>query len=289
MMKRGVLAGVFFLVLVAAGCSPVNEKTGTVGQIYVMNRSTIQRAIQEILFRSLTSTGIQRDAKTINIFDFDHTLAHTLTKIPAKAEDGSIRYVDSKCVTLKKGEKPDFSVFVDEDTMSMPPIQQTIEKVEEYMGDGDQSVYVVTARSAVRTYTVVYEYLWKYAEMPNGVLAANSDVMNEVLWSRLKLPAGVSKLPRGAKKPLLIAAIIELTGGRVEKVRYFEDTDSYFNAGAEFLAARFPDIQFEFVDYIYTNGHYREVPAFSIQEGKIITPDGKPFTSYDSGDCPVNP
>jgi len=285
-----VLAGTF-----SCGKIPVSQSkpVSTLGQAYAMNRSILQNGIREIFYRSLVSRGVVTGQNTLNVFDFDHTLANTTTAVPVyQSQDPDkkvLRTIDSKCMVYdKKNEAADYSVFEEEDTLAFAPIPESIARLKEYVNDPKQSAYVISARSAARTYTAVYEFLWKHAELPDGVIAVNSAPMQERVWSRIALPQGWSRLPSGVNKPLLIAALLELSSpsGEVKTVRYFEDTDKYFNAGAEFLAERFPGVRFEFYDYIRDKNIFRERLALVIENGKILPQNESVFPAYDSGDCP---
>ncbi len=295
--QKQMILIVFMIVTGTFSCGKIpvsqNRPTSTLGQAYAMNRSILQNGIREIFYRSLVSRGVLTGQNTLNVFDFDHTLANTTTAVPVyQSQDPDkkiLRTIDSKCMVYdKKNESADFSVFEKEDTLAFAPILESVVRFEKYINDPEQSAYVITARSAARTYTAVYEFLWKHAELPDGVIAVNSASMQERVWSRIALPQGWSRLPSGADKPLLIAALLELSSpsGEVKTVRYFEDTDKYFNTGAEFLAERFPGVRFEFYDYVRDKNTFTEMLALVIENGKILPQNGFVYPSYDSGDCP---
>ncbi|MCB1190005.1 MAG: hypothetical protein H7A23_12720 [Leptospiraceae bacterium] len=288
---------IFFLLLNSCTKELISENKSV--QIYLQNKTLILNALKVILYRNIVYSGIDQGKTVLNVFDFDHTLADTLTIVPVKGKDGNIRKIDSKCLGLKEGEIPDYSVFTREEVYDTVPVNPSLFRLQDAVKQKDVLNFVITARSDVTTYNALYEYLAVHKAAPNGIYAMNSEIMNRLLWEQIKLPSDLKKLPEGLKKPLLIAGLIDLInqkGSQVKLVRYHEDTDDYLKEGLKFLPIQFSKIRFEWYDYIRRKTlidfeYFEDFFAFS-ENGISYRSNGSVFlpeeiSKYDSKDCPV--
>lgn len=298
--KKIILSTILFVFIY--GCSDLNQpiSDNTSIQIYQKNKKLIINTLRNILYRNLVYSGLKEGITVLNIFDFDHTIADTLTMIPVKGSDGKIRKLDSKCMDLKKGDKPDFSVLTREEVYDTIPINPALERLEKYVKEKNTLNFIITARGGITTYTALYEYLAVHKVAPNGIYAVHSDIMNRLLWERMELPQNLKKLPHGLKKPLLIAGLVDIinNNSNIQIVRYFEDTDEYLVEGLKFLPSQFKNIRFEWYDYIRSRNYYNEFEyyedyfAFS-EKGINYRTNGSIYMDeqikiYDSKDCPLN-
>ena len=292
MISKIIILAILIALSLGTACSKP-KKTLPLDSVYENNRNLIRLTLKDTLYRNLSVRGLPAPQTGVppiqlNIFDFDHTLVDTRTRIPVQRSDKSRGFLDPKCIVLNSGDIPDFAVFDTEDTFQYPIVQPGFERLKEV--SKKETVIVMTARSSSGTYSMVPAYLSLRGVVIDGVLAVNSEILKTGIWDHLRLPEGMKKLPSGAKKPLLIAGIIELyqsLGHSPELVRYMEDTDSYFSVAFEFLPRRFPNIRFEFYDYLRNGYLYTEVLAARASGGLLENLVPKNYTGgvYDSGDC----
>ncbi len=228
----------------------------------------------------------------LHVYDFDHTIADTRTTIPVRPPNGPLRYSDSKCIDIRKGDRPDFEVFTEAELDRAAPIPPTIERLRALRGRRDVFVFVVTARGQEHTFRSALRYLSRHGAAVHGVLPIHSELLEQRLWTPLKAEA----IPSAWKKALLIAALAQQArkvGANIRLVRYHEDTDSYVRGYFEVLPELVPESRLEAYDYIRTprgpNFEYREALIGYVERQQVRLPDGRPFASfreYNSGDCP---
>jgi hypothetical protein len=290
-----LLAAALFMAGIAA-CKRAPVDGDPTFQIWTQNKALLLRNISAIVDGNEGLRGFSTGKTTLNVFDFDHTLSDNTTKVPVTTATGAAKFLDSKCILLVEGDKPDYSVFDNENLYTTEPIQPTLTRLREYVKDAGHWNVVLTARGGRRTFPMIQEYLWQRSGEPDVVIAANFPPFHKSLWDKIEYPGDMKKLPRGAKKSLLIAALVELAksrGTKIEKLRYFEDTDEYLAGTMVLLPRLFPELRIEFFDYVrkIENGKakYTEVAVATSEAGKLSKADGSPFTAaaeYDSGDCP---
>lgn len=234
-----------------------------------------------------SSRGLGQGKDTLNIFDFDHTLIDNRTQVPVVDDTGLTRTIDSKCLSHAFNEKPDYSIFDRENIYIYKPIPAALDRLRLYGNDAQQASVVLTARSGRRTFAMVQEYLWQKGAEPDAVIAANYSRFQYEFWRNMTMADG-------AKKPLIIAALISLIvqkGRTVKLVRYFEDTDKYLAGAIVLLPKIYKHLRFEFYGYVRDKrGGYREAFAAYAVGGTLYRADGQVYAGedrYNSGDCPV--
>lgn len=290
----------FLLICVSVlliACKPSVRKGH---DIFAANQALFDAMIRTIYRENPNFIAPDARATELNVFDFDHTLANTETMIPIRdASDKVTARRDSKCFFVRKGESADFSVFTRDRLMAGNPIAFVMERARVAGRAANELVFIVTARGQSHTFQSAHEYLRKRGVRVNGVIAVNSPLVRDNLWKKLRLPAGMNKLPGGMKKPLLIAALIEHArerNAKIKTVRYYEDTDKYIGGYIQFMSRTYPKITAEVRDYIRSGKPnqrtYREKLVARVQDGKARDEHGKTVSNpsaYDSGDCPPPP
>jgi hypothetical protein len=281
--SAATLAGVCLLV---AGCQPQPQTQAEPEIVWHRHKDKLVSELRAMLEANWSLRGLAPEIHTLNIFDFDHTLIDNRTQVPVVNDTGLTRTIDSKCLNHAINEKPDYSIFDRENTYAYKPISATLDRLRLYSKDAQQASVVLTARSGRRTFSMIQEYLWQKGAEPDAVIAANYPRFQHELWQNMTIPDG-------AKKPLIIAALISLrvqNGRPVKLVRYFEDTDKYLAGAMVLLPKLYPQVRFEFYDYVREKGGgYREAFVAYATAGRLYRPDGQVFTGedrYDSGDCP---
>ncbi|MBI3395316.1 MAG: hypothetical protein HY042_05740 [Spirochaetia bacterium] len=236
------------------------------------------------------------ETKELDFFDFDNTLADTDTDIPVREASGAMRQQDPKCFDLNAGDSPDYGVFDRSEMNRSAPIPAALRRLKQYASDKSTYTAVITARGQRHTFFSLYEYLGRQGAEVGSVFPLNTEMIQKDLWDRMQMPGGVSSIPSGMKKALIMAALIDLSHGAratPRLARYFEDTDSYLAGAMVFLPQRFPEMKFEFYDYIRTGPHgarsYEERYVAAAENGTVAPAVKGPFDplSYSSGDCPV--
>lgn len=282
-MLAAVIAADFWLL--AAGCQ--RQQQAEAEAVWNRHKAQIVSQVRAMLEANWSLRGLRAEKGTLNIFDFDHTLIDNRTQVPVVDDIGLRRMIDSKCLNHALNERPDFSVFDSENIYAHKPIPAAIARLRMYGKDASQTSVVLTARSGRRTFAMVQEYLWQHGAEPDAVIAANHARFQHELWRNMTMADG-------AKKPLIIAALISLmqqNGRPVTLVRYFEDTDKYLAGAMVLLPNIYKDMRFEFYDYVRDKrSGYREVFAAYAAGGTLFRPDGQGYAGedrYNSGDCPV--
>lgn len=295
MLKKISLLLLSILFLFSCGGEP---ELSEAGRLYELNRVKIMSVVRALVFRNLAYKGFRAGTEQVHIYDFDHTLADTTITIPVSTADGSDKEIDSKCMTLNKGDKPDFTVFTRDALRDTRPIDSTLKRFEKSVADEKTLTVVLTARSGLHNFTSIYEYMAYRAGEPDLVIPVNSEFLWKNLWGDLKLLPSQKKMPKGVKKPLLIAAIIELAAqnnseNHISGVEYHEDSDSYYRHALLFIPERFSKTEVKWFDYYRTTGRvnsYREMPFAYSENGRTFHADGTEFTeeeikNYRSDDC----
>jgi hypothetical protein len=294
--KNHLLFSALLLIAGLTACKQAAAEGDPTMQIWNRNKALLLQNIAAVVDGNDGLRGFSAAKTTLNVFDFDHTLSDNTTKVPVVTAAGATKALDSKCILLSDGDKPDYSVFDNENVYTTEPIQPTLTRLRGYVKYTSYWNVVLTARGGRRTFPMIQEYLWQRGAEPDVVIAANFPPFHKSLWEKIEYPGDLKKLPRGAKKSLLIAALVELAktrGANIEKVRYFEDTDEYLAGTMVLLPRLFPELKFEFFDYVRKNANgkakYSEVAVATFEAGKLSKADGTPLTAaaeYDSGDCP---
>lgn len=266
--------------------------------VWQNNSDLLVEKIQGLIDNNPSISGFLAHKNVLNVFDFDHTLVDTTIKLPVKLPNGSKKLIDSKCMPLQPGDKPDFSVFENENTYVSRPINASLGRLQLYSKLTDNWNVILTARSSRRSFSSAQEYLWLKNAEPDAVIALHFSPLERGLWSKMKLPRIIDSAPQGYKKPLVIAALIQILknrGSDIKLVRYFEDTDTYLRNAMQLLPTLYPNIRFEFFDYIRTGNantaQYKEKNVAFAEGGKLFSAINRIFENpekYDSGDC-VNP
>lgn len=295
-IKKYSLVCVIVLILGLTDCKKPPTDSDPTMQIWLQNKALILENIAAVVDGNFGVRGFSAGKTTLNVFDFDHTLSDNNTEVPVVTAAGTKKTLDSKCILLAEGDVPDYSVFDKENVYKTEPLQPSLTRLREYVKDAAHWNVVLTARGGRRTFPMIQEYLWQRGAEPDVVIAANFPPFHKSLWEKIQYAGDVKKLPRGAKKSLLIAALVELAktrGARLDKLRYFEDTDEYLASAMVLLPRLFPELRYEFYDYVRKvergKAKYTEVAVAGGEAGKLSKADGTAFTGageYESGDCP---
>ncbi len=285
-------------VLVAGACasgSQIQLSPGAASSLalYQAEHLRILAAVESVVEgnRAFAGWAHARSAHGIAFFDFDHTLADTRTLTPVRTLAGARRLDDSKCGRLAPGEEADYSVYSRRALFDTQPIESALGALRRARARGDL-VFVITARSDRHNYASILDYLALRDAEPDAVLPINHAHFGDRLWKRFNTSGS------GDKKTLLMAALIEIAqtrGAELERIEYHEDTDHYAIGAMQLLPAAFPDLRYEFFDYIRRSsgaGFVYMQSRIGAREPGINAlwrdPRGRELAieSYDSGDCP---
>ncbi|MBE7438697.1 MAG: hypothetical protein HS115_09615 [Spirochaetales bacterium] len=256
-------------------------------ELYRSQEAVLQKGLTEVL----KGQDFLPQGKTLYVFDFDHTLGDTVTTIPVKTREGTLRQMDSKCMDLAEGEEADYSVFNATEVATTAPIPAAFDLLRRVQLT--DTAVIVTARGQSDTVVNLQNYLQSRGAQPVAVIAINTEDVQNHIWKKLSTDRA---LPGQLKKPFIIAALVNLAGKQgvhFERIEYHEDTDRYVTGSVELLGGLFPQVRIDIFDYIRTPGSpnaYRQEKAISFEKGRWRLPDQRPFregATYDSEDCPV--
>ncbi|MCP4502157.1 MAG: hypothetical protein GY822_19545 [Deltaproteobacteria bacterium] len=142
--------------------------------------------------------------------------------------------------------------------------------------------FIITARSAGNIPAVFHEYMNDLGHDLHGTFAVNEPgLMGDFGFD--KNPG----LGTEHNKALTMAALIELYqpgGAKMERVRFYEDSDVNLQASMDLLPKMFPNISFEFFDVVHT-GHEKfehRLVASTNDEGVLENAfTGRTMTDHD--------
>lgn len=253
-------------------------------EIFRSNRLTVREGVETLapgVIRSASGT----DPVSVAFFDFDHTLADTVTRIPVIQEDGTKDFRDSKCFQLFEGETADFDALSEKELLNTRPVSENIERLQQ-----SEDAIILTARGESHNFNSIPAWLRSNGSTALTVIPVNSKEAAEALLGRLRLSGEPVKLPKGFKKAVFMAGFLDLyrnNGHLIRTVTYYEDTDYHLRGAMQLLPVIYPDINFIYYDIIRENGTYTTVKIAEIKGERILS-DTAP-ESYDSGDCDLKP
>jgi len=175
------------------------------------------------------------------------------------------------------------------------PIQATVDALAEHQSEKGTRDFIITARSAANIPAVFVEYMNDLGHDIDGTFPVNEPGLRDA-FEFSKHP----NLDTHHNKALTMAALIELYqpgGAKMERVRFYEDSDANLKAAMELLPKMFPNVDFEFFDVVHT-GHEQfehRLVAFSDKEGTLKNArTGQPMTDrdidkYESNDAQLPP
>jgi len=274
----------------------VKSVVSSTKQLYKQNKQKFFNVFSEISKKYPQFSKLKTNVTHIYFSDFDHTLANTETRIPVKRANGKDDSTDSKCMVINKGDIPDFGIFKKDALFKTKPIEVALARLKQAKKVKTNFIMVLTARSQDHTFTSAHKYLKNYNLNVDYVIAVNSKLLQKDIWKNLKFPTGMSKLPKGMKKPLLMRAFVEYAQMKgvknLKKITYMEDTDKYIGSYMTYMPKDLGQVQARVFDYVRGGSpnqrSYTELELGTSRDGMFYTPIGKiknPTWGYQSNDC----
>jgi len=199
-----------------------------------------------------------------------------------KARYPAVRWADYRLDDSAYGSR--------EEILKTPAIGSTVSTLKASDRSPASRDFIITARRHATVPPALDEYLGKRKVDINGVFA----VSHQPTAGRL----GMVKFPSQQRKAIAMAALLKLyqpAEGRLDRVRFLDDTDKNLVAGMQLLPKLFPKTRFEFYDVVHKGGDRFERVLVAKSDlrrpgelvdarGRVVTPEQ--IAAYKSADAP---
>lgn len=219
-----------------------------------------QSLILDIIYDVIDQPGLKNKAAfdEWHFFDFDHTLANTVTLVPMLSSSGEfLRFADSKCSFQQPHEHPDYSVFTLEKLLLTTPVFDGLTNIQNSIDSG-AFVVILTMRGSVHARSGIIMFLREYGIQVHAVIQVDKKPLKTIL--------DTFNIASGLRKSLIVLSILRHQAACLPLVvQIHEDSDSQVNSYLQTLPMIYPHVQYSITDYVKSQQSYEAQLMFISQ------------------------